>query len=178
MALSIIDYCLVSKERTSIRKEIAELFISEKPGTGIGEDCSKYHYIVENYDNYCIVLKRPTGLNKGFDFTVNIDGMYFKRNRRYQNPSHNDIIEGLKYVKQNYNNYNFVKDTINKIFLCKSVNFDSLKDMSFIDGEGVERPIALLLLAVKWLFIEQDITYWNWSGRYMLLNKLKEEGLA
>jgi len=42
----------------------------------------------------------------------------------------------------------------------------------------VERPIAIILLAIKWLFIEQDITYWNWSGRNMLMNSLKDKELV
>lgn len=180
MALNTIEYSLAANERASIRKEIAELFIMENPGTGKDEDCSRYRYIVERYETYRIVLNRPTGLNKGFDFTVNIDGMYFKKKRRYQNPSHNDIIESLRYVKNHYENekYDLIKGIINNLFECKNVSFDSLQNINFIDGDGTNRPIAILLLAVKWLFIEQDITYWNWSGRYMLFNKLKEEGLA
>ena len=38
--------------------------------------------------------------------------------------------------------------------------------------------ILIILLAIKWLFIEQDITYWNWSGRNMLYNHLIEMGLV
>lgn len=79
MALHNIEYNLQSDNRTGIRIEVAKLFTLEEPGIGKGENCSKYHYIVEHYGEYSIVLKRPTGLNKGFDFTVNISGMYFKR---------------------------------------------------------------------------------------------------
>lgn len=32
-------------------------------------------------------------------------------------------------------------------------------------------------LAIKWLWIEQDVTYWNFSGRAMLYQSLKEQGL-
>ena len=91
MALHNIEYNLQSDNRTGIRIEVAKLFTLEEPGIGKGENCSKYHYIVEHYGEYSIVLKRPTGLNKDFDFTVNISGMYFKKNRRYSNPSHNDL---------------------------------------------------------------------------------------
>jgi hypothetical protein len=45
---------------------------------------------------------------------------------------------------------------------------DSLKGIVFKDYEGTAHPIEIILLAIKWLFIEQDITYWNWSGRDML----------
>ncbi len=76
MALHNIEYNLQSDNRTGIRIEVAKLFTLEEPGIGKGENCSKYHYIVEHYGEYSIVLKRPTGLNKDFDFTVNISGMY------------------------------------------------------------------------------------------------------
>ena len=29
-----------------------------------------------------------------------------------------------------------------------------------------------VLKTIKWLFIEQDITYWNWSGRAMLYSAI------
>ena len=72
MALHNIEYNLQFDNRTGFRIVVAKLFTLEEPGIGKGENCSKYHYIVEHYGEYSIVLKRPTGLNKDFDFTVNI----------------------------------------------------------------------------------------------------------
>ncbi len=43
----------------------------------------------------------------------------------------------------------------------------------FLDYEGTRRPIQIILLAIKCLFMEQDCAYWNYSGRKMLF-----EGLA
>lgn len=178
MALHNIEYSLKSNNRTDIRKEVALLFVSEEPGIGQGEKCSRYHYTVEHYNEYSIVIKRPTGLNKGFDFTVNVHGMYFKRNKRYNNPSHNDIFQTLEHVKRNYaKEYDRVVLQINNIFKIKSYSFEGLEDVVFPDGDGKFRPVAIILLAIKWLFIEQDITYWNWSGRNMLYNRLIEMGL-
>lgn len=175
MALHNIEYSLKSNNRTDIREEVAHLFVSEEPGTGKGENCSKYHYTIEHYNEYSIVIKRPTGLNKGFDFTVNIHGMYFKRNRRYNTPAHNDIFQALEYVKINYvKEYDKVMLQINNIFQVKDYSFEGLEDIVFPDGDGEFRPVAIILLAIKWLFIEQDITYWNWSGKNMLYNCLKE----
>ena len=34
-------------------------------------------------------------------------------------------------------------------------------------------PVDMICKCIKWLFIEQDITYWNWSGRNMLYNGIK-----
>lgn len=179
MALHNIEYNLQSDNRTGIRIEVAKLFTLEEPGIGKGENCSKYHYIVEHYGEYSIVLKRPTGLNKDFDFTVNISGMYFKKNRRYSNPSHNDIFKVLNYVKNNYEReYDIVAKQIINIFQINEYSFKVLENVVFPDGDGILRPIAIILLAIKWLFIEQDITYWNWSGRNMLYNHLIEMGLV
>lgn len=178
MALHEINYTLKSESRADIRKEIITLFLEEEAGKGTGEDSSKYHYTVEEYNEYKIILKRPTGLNKGFDFTVNVEGMFFKKNRRYSTPTHGDIKLALKYVKDNNpKNYEKVKKEVIKIFNTEDTNIESVKDIYFKDFENIERPIAIILLATKWLFIEQDITYWNWSGRNMLMESIKSGGL-
>ena len=41
---------------------------------------------------------------------------------------------------------------------------------------GIE--IEGILKIVKWLFLEQDVTYWNYSGRAMLYQSLKDNGLV
>lgn len=180
MPLHIIEYELISNNRTDVRNEIINLFLLEKPGAGKKELSSKYHYIVEHYDKYQIVLQRPALLNKGFDFTVNINGMYFKNNKRYTYPRHNDIINILSDVTLTYteDEYRKVIEQIHAVFDCKQPNLNSIKDIYFCDYNEVKRPIAIIVLAIKWLFIEQDVTYWNWSGRYMLKTKLREVGLA
>ena len=180
MPLYEITYNLISHNRKDIRKELTELFINEEPGTGKEELSSKYHYIVETYDSSSIVIKRPAGLNKGYDFTVNVDNFYFKgMGRRHRNPSHKDVCSVLEYAKINYaDDYEKVSFQINNIYNCNEYDFSEINHLKFIDSDGVERPIAIILLVIKWLFIEQDITYWNWSGRNMLMNGLIEKGLV
>lgn len=180
MPLYEITYNLTSNNRKNIRKELTELFISEEPGTGKGELSSKYHYIVETHEDTSIILKRPAGLNKGYDFTVNVDNFYFKGARkRHRNPSHNDIFSALEYAQTNYaDDYEKVSLQIKNIYNCMEYDFSEINHINFIDGDSIERAIAIILLAIKWLFIEQDITYWNWSGRNMLMNGLIERGLV
>jgi hypothetical protein len=36
-------------------------------------------------------------------------------------------------------------------------------------------PVEMVLKILKWLFIEQDITYWNYDGRQMLRMAINEE---
>lgn len=50
--------------------------------------------------------------------------------------------------------------------------------MVFLDYSNQQHPIEIILLALKWLFIEQDFTYWNNSGRFMLYDTLKNYGLV
>lgn len=54
----------------------------------------------------------------------------------------------------------------------------NVKNINFSDADGILRPLPILLLTLYWLFIEQDITYWNTSGRKMLMDSLMKQGLA
>lgn len=176
--MNIIDlYEIMAQSRADIRKKVVIEFLKESAGSS--EETSRYEYNVEKYDNYKIVLKRPGVFKKGFDFTVNIRGLYFKKNRRYENPSFDDIKNVLHYAKKHFpDDYPFVKDEINKIFNVDAHNFSKLKNVQFKDFEGNKHPIIIILLAIKWLFIAEDISYWNWSGRNMFMNDLKKEDLA
>ena len=147
MSTYTCNYILPSGNRYQKRQALISCFLNEEAGTGRGDDASRYQYNVESYGDYGIFLKRPTQLNKGFDFTVNVHGMYFKKNRRYSNPSHNDI-------------------DLSRI------------NAYFLDFEGTPHPIQVILLAIKWLFMEQDCAYWNYSGRRMLFEGLSESGLV
>lgn len=175
MAFTQTAYTLTSHNREDVRKEVISLFLLEQPGTGTGDDCSRYWYTVEQIENYSILLKRPVPLNKGFDFTVNIVGLYFKKNRRYTNPSHNDIISALTFVKKSDpTRYKSVRKALENIYNCQAYDESSVKGLFFTDYEGTNHPIEIILLAIKWLFIEQDIRYWNWSGRGMLWSGIKD----
>lgn len=173
---------LISFSREDARKQVVLFFLEEAYGSGSGELCSKYEYIVESYNEYKVILNRPAPLNKGFDFIVNVHGLFFKGDskRRHTNPSHNDIVLALKEVQSNVSEveYNKVKEMIKKIFKLEDFDIHETDNLYFTDADGIQRPIAIVILAIRWLFIEQDITYWNWSGRSMLMNKLLEEGLA
>ena len=183
MEAKIIRYELKAIDRVEIRKELLMVFSDETPGLGVGDLCSKYKYVVEEYsDNrlYRITLNRPAPLNKGLDFIVRVDGLFFKKNRRYNNPGHFDIINALMQVKDNFtsNKYNLVKNEMKKIYNCQEFNLNNISDLYFKDFEGNQHPIAIILLAARWLFIEQDMTYWNWSGRNMLMKHLVEQDLV
>lgn len=176
-----IDFNLMSTNRVQMRRDLISQFMLESPGNGRGNDASHYIYNVETLNsNYAIQLKRPTQLNKGFDFTVNIVGMYFKKQIRYTNPSHADIKYALTDCKERFPNIyeTIIMPTIEDIYNCKNVKFEELSGATFSDNQGSQHPIEIILLAIKWLFMEQDCAYWNYSGRKMLYDTLKENCLV
>ncbi len=173
-----VNYQLPTGDRVFKRGSLIQKFLKEFPGTGRDANASRYQYNVEAYGDYRIYLKRPTQLNKGFDFTVNISGLYFKKNRRYSNPSHQDIFNALSYCKDNYpDKYTEVEFAIGEIYNCNDVDLSHI-NTSFCDYEGNEHPIQIILLAIKWLFMEQDCAYWNYSGRRMFFDGLSKNGLV
>ena len=172
------NFRLPSGNRAEKREALISCFLHEVAGLGRDNDASRYRYNVETYNGYGIFLKRPTQLNKGFDFTVNVEGMYFKKNRRYSNPSHQDIFDALFCCREECpNEYDTVSAAIIDIYECRDIDLSHI-DAYFLDYEGTQRPIQIILLAIKWLFMEQDCAYWNYSGRRMLFDGLKDSGLV
>lgn len=178
MALTTINFELPANDRIHMRETLITKFLEEAPGNGTGNNASRYQYNVETYNEYGIFLKRPTRLNKGFDFTVNIKNVNFRNLRIYSNPSHRDIFNTLEYCKNTYpDGYCNVKNAIDCIYNCNNIDLNNI-NAYFIDFAKNIHPIQIILLAIKWLFLEQDCAYWNYSGRAMLFRGLKECDLA
>ncbi len=178
MAAYICDYILPPGNRFEKRHALISRFLDEEAGAGRGDNASRYQYNVDSYNGYGIFLKRPTQLNKGFDFTVNVQGMYFKKNRRYSNPSHNDIFDALTCCKNECpDEYATVRNAIIAIYECDDIDLSQITAY-FLDYESRQHPIQIILLAIKWLFMEQDCAYWNYSGWAMLFQALTERGLV
>lgn len=174
--LAKTDNLFVEGNRSEIRKQVIIKFLEEEPGTGTGDNSSKYVYFVEELENGSrVFLRRPAVLNKGVDFEVNVEKVKFREKGKPTMPSHNNIIEDLIRKKNsNYNEFEKIKSIIQKLYNCEIVTEKEYREVSFEIGH----PIEAILKSIKWLFIEQDVTYWNWSGRAMLYSKLKEEELC
>lgn len=178
MSYNESTFTLPAGNRAVKRNALISCFLREDAGNGNGSDASRYCYYVEAFGRYRIFLKRPTQLNKGFDFTVNVEGLYFKKNRKYSNPSHEDIVKALSDCKSKYpDDYSIIKAAIDEIYNCNDVDMTSIH-ATFFDADGNEHPIQVILLAIKWLFMEQDCAYWNYSGRRMLYEFLAESELV
>lgn len=156
--------------RNEVRMRVVNKLALEEPGKGREELASRYTYYVETLeDEKRIYLRRPANLHNGFDFLVCIEGYNFssegKRKRNY--PKHDDIIEDLKNKKSLASDeYTKLYRLIKEIYECNDVDENTMKIPKFQCGFSCE----MILKTLKWLFIEQDIRYWNYSGRDMLWN--------
>lgn len=168
---------IFSSSRADFRKEIITEFLNEKPGTGKGALTSRYDYNVKILqDGREVYLRRPASLNNGLDFTLNVSDVNFNKGllndkgkikRASTRPTHDNILTDLKNKKTENNIlYSSLVKQVDLIFKCQQptqVNF------AFTTGHSTE----LILECIKWLFVEQDVTYWNYSGRSMFNNAIK-----
>lgn len=158
-----------------VRMRVVEEFSSEVPGTGNGENASRYTYYVEELlDRNRIFLRRPANLHNGFDFLVCVENANFSEpgKRRRNFPKHDELIIDLVTKKEeDINQFNHLFKMIEDIYLCKR-DYRALDFKAFTFKQGLSAD--LIALSFKWLFIEQDIRYWNYSGRTMLWNGLSK----
>lgn len=156
--------------RATLRKNLISEFLEEDAGSGKEDLASRFEYIVDSTtDGIEISLKRPAPLNKGMDFLVSVPKGYFNSRGI---PSHKNIIDDLlEKKKENSTNYLQVMNIIKKMY---DSNIIPNKFPKFSTGFDIE----LVLKVLFWLFAEQDVTYWNWSGKAMLYENLKELDLT
>ncbi len=168
------DFELEFEARQSSRKELRDFvvktFLEEKGGyrkDGV-KHVTRYKYFVEKlHDGRRIFLLRPTFLNKGIDFQVWVEKFEGGQDKR---PSHKDILQDIR-AKLTENKAEAIKllEAIREVWNCKEPE-KALETHRFNFENGF--PVELLLKALKWLFIEQDITYWNYDGRAMLFSAI------
>ena len=164
---------LLSSNREGIKNEVINWFALEKSVEGY-----KAIYNVETYDGYKIELHRINGDNNP-DFMVHIKIFKFYKTNVYTNPSIDDIIQILESIKDFSDTlYNErIKPIVQDFYYCKDITLGSDSIGSVFDHLAYFRPVEIVLLALKWLFIEQDIVYWNELGRERFYSKLKEHNL-
>lgn len=160
--------------REEYHRQLIMLFLDEEHGSS--QEWNYYDYYVETGKNgKRIYLHRPAYKNKGMDFEVRVEDYQF-RYGKYGNiissgnrPSHDEIWNDVKAkVDEIPNDREKLKELITQVYNCEEPNEDMVNLCSFTTG----LPLDLLLYTIKWLFIEQDMTYWNQSGREMNYNGL------
>jgi hypothetical protein len=156
--------------RRQFREQIIHEFLKEEPGTGKGQLTSKYTYFVETLANgERVFLTRPARLNNGFDFEIRVEGMTFAsaKGRTTNRPSHPVIFDDLIQKKaENGMAYLDLFKLIENVYNCNEISPKDYSHLKFASG----MPVDMVLFIIKWLFIEQDVTYWNYSGRAMFMS--------
>ena len=154
--------------RNEVRMRVVNKLSEEKPGQGRGPKASMYKYYVEKLaSGQRIFLSRPANLHNGFDFLVRVEGMNFAQpgRRRRDAPKHADIVSDLEQKRiENSEEYARFYSLIKAVYECRDLPDETIAQIHFQSGFAPE----LSLKVIKWLFIEQDIRYWNYSGRDML----------
>ena len=162
--------------RRQFRERIIQEFLKEDPGTGKGELTSKYTYVVETLANGTrVFLTRPARLNNGFDFEIRVEGVKFTsaKGRTTNRPSHPVIFHDLIQKKaENGKAYSDLFKLIEGVYNCNEISAEEYSHLRFASG----LPVDMLLFIIKWLFIEQDVTYWNYSGRAMFMSGVPRPG--
>ena len=169
-----ITVTIKANTREDYHKQLIMLFLEEQHGTS--EEWNYYDYFVETGKNgKRVYLHRPAYKNKGMDFEVRVEDYQF-RYGKYGNiissgnrPSHSEIWKDVNAkVVENPEDGHKLKELITQVYNCEEPNEDVINSCRFTTG----LPLDLLLYTIKWLFIEQDMTYWNQSGREMNYNGL------
>ena len=168
----VLDFKLTSHSRLESRKSIINAFLNEKGGYWKDgkKYVTRYKYFVETLnDGRRLYLLRPTFLNKGIDFQVWVEKFDGNNDKK---PSHKDIFADIKLKKnENPKEFNKLITAIERVWDCEEPDV-TLEKIEFTYKKGLK--VELLLKILKWLFIEQDITYWNYTGRTMLRNAILE----
>jgi len=157
-----------SINRFDIVKKVVNIFIDfeqDKKGRGV-----VFKYPVEKLSNDDkLFIVRP-GLKKNFDFKVEVPD-YFALKKG----SHAEITSDLKNKKEeNPKGINGLVKAITEIYDCLENDVDfilkkySMLQTSFQKGARIE----FLLKVLKWMFIMEDIFYWDYEGREKLYNYL------
>jgi hypothetical protein len=158
-----------SYARHIIVKKVVNTFIKmehRKKGKGV-----TFRYPVENLPNgQQLFIVRP-GHKKNFDFKVDV-GAFLGLGEG----SHLEIAQDLREKKkENKQKFKDLLSAITDIYKCSENDVDEVLkkypglDKSFQKGAGVE----IFLKVVKWLFVMEDIVYWDNEGRAFLFNFLR-----
>lgn len=169
----VVDWLMRAGDRTAQRRALAEKWLEEGQYTN-------YRYNVETCsDGTHVYLLRPTWLNKGFDFQVNVERFQSRtrtsKGSTAEMPSHDDVIDDLRRKsKPNSKLKTELFAAVADVYDCVEPD-EILRKRPALLGitEGLE--MDKLLKVIKWLFIEQDLTYWLGTGRNMLMSAIEKD---
>ena len=168
-----------SMTRHEIVQKVVNTFINtehEQRGRGV-----KFWYPVEQLPNSLeklledtwLFIFRPGGLQKwNFDFKVNVTPEL-----GLGKGTHNEVAADLKNKKQeNPKEFEKLIEAVEKIYSGAENDVDQvpMKHLDLQTSFRTGAKVDVLLKILKWMFIMEDIVYWNYDGRAKLYNFLKE----
>jgi hypothetical protein len=112
---------------------------------------------------------RPTR-SHGLDFEVRVEGFESAtRESKSERPSHEDVFHDLKSkTKARRDLEDDLFSAICDVYDCKEPK-EIIVQRPGLRNLTAGLPIDKILRIIKWLFIEQDMTYWLGTGRNMLM---------
>jgi hypothetical protein len=163
---------VMSREKT--RSRVLNIWMLECPGRGRGDKMQRYRYNVEKLsDGSWVYLLRPAGLNKGCDFVVLCENWLRYKNGNPRPPKHEDISSSINQFGRKFpRKLRLLLHAIRLVWECKPVKSLIGK---FSPRDNQRLMVERILGIVRWMFIEQDITYWAASGRAMLRGHFEEK---
>jgi len=169
----VVEWTLKEHDRAAQRRALAEKWLEEEAYTN-------YRYNVETCrDGKRVYLLRPTWLNKGFDFQVNLEGFSSvtrtsRKGPTKEMPSHKDVVHDLaQKVSADPAAAPVLFSAVCDVYDCRDVA-DILANQPVLSDLSAGLSAEKLLLIVKWLFVEQDLTYWLQTGRDMLMSGIEK----
>lgn len=161
---------LRSGDRRAMRKQVVEAWLREQPGDR--HTRRTYDYTVEKLcSGDTITLSRPTRLNKGMDFVITCSGFTRYKNGKPKPPTHKDLEKEVAAIATwNQHATRVLRRALADVWSGKDPDYVLKRVPPEFNRLELERALKL----AKWMFIEQDLTYWTESGRWMLREGLEE----
>ena len=169
----VVDWTLSCSDRRTLRRTIAEKWCEEDPNTN-------YRYNVERCaSGKRVYLLRPTWLNKGFDFQVNVEGLVKvvkpAKGATREMPSHGDVMHDLRSkLAKRPKDSAVLFEAVGAVYDCGEPA-EIIREMPRLSALKEGWPIDQLLYIIKWLMVEQDVTYWLRTGRDMLMSGIETD---
>ena len=162
--LNVVNVKMRLTDRVKIREEMLGHWMQEKPGTHTLRNV--YRYNVETLaDGSGIYLLRPARLNKGCDFVIYCENFLRFKNGNPKPPQQRTIVAELDVLTSISADHKVeILTALRRVWDCEDVDIIVANLSPFQGNIQAERMLKL----AKWLFIEQDVTYWTESGRQML----------
>jgi len=152
--------------RNEIVRKVVNTFIKteyQEKGKGV-----TFRYPVEKLPgNKRLFIMRP-GHKKNFDFKVEVtEEMGLKEGK------HEQVVLDLRMKKQrNPQEFEDFLRAIEEVYHCSENDVDRLlpRYANLKASAGIGAEVEVILKILKWLFIMEDIVYWDVEGRAFLYN--------